>query len=191
MVFVLAFALSGTAFAADEKSGKWDPAQMEKMKAIMAPGQAHQKLQPFAGRWNYTAQFWMDPNGPAETMTGTSVNEMVYGGRFLKQTITGQWMGEPWEGIGYAGYDNQRKQYQSVWIDGAMTGLMWAEGQYNDATNTLTSTGTSSCPMTGETHRQMRSDWKLIDNNHSTYSAYSSGPDGKEFKGMEIQFTRA
>lgn len=195
IVLAMICLLNGSSVFAEDKAAAakagMDPVQMEKMKAAMAPGEAHQKLAPFAGKWNYTAQFWMTPDAPPETMTGTGMNEMVYGGRFLKQVATGTWMGEPWEGTGYTGYDNIRKEYQSIWVDSMATGIMWAEGDYDDATQTLTLNGTGSCPLTGEAHHKVRSEWKLIDKDHTVYTAYSAGKDGKEFKGMEIHYTRS
>jgi len=180
--------LSATALHAEEMS--MDPAVMEQMKTLMAPNEAHQVLAAFEGKWNYTGSFWMSPEAPAQEMTGTTENTMIYGGRFLKQTIEGPWMGETFEGLGYTGYDNIKKTYQSVWLDSMGTGLMTVSGSYDAATKTLNQSGTNSCPLTGETDRKGRSEWTVVDADHNTYTSYLMGPDGKEFKSMEIQYPR-
>ncbi len=81
----LAVWVHGAAFAA-EAAKEMTPeqqAQMEKMKKLMGPSEAHKVLEPLAGKWNYTASFWMAPDAKPETSTGTSESEMIYGGRFL------------------------------------------------------------------------------------------------------------
>jgi len=197
LVLTLLIGMCGSAaavYAAEEmnmaKSGM-DPAMMEKMKAAMAPGEAHKLLEQLAGNWTYTSAFWMDPNGQPETSTGSSQNSTIYGGRFLKQNITGAWMGQPFEGTGYLGYDNVKEMYQSVWIDGMATGIMTESGQYDPATNTLRMSGVNSCPMTGEKEMPVRSEWKIVDADHNLYTAYMKDKSGKEVKGMEISYTRA
>ncbi len=168
-----------------------DPAQMEKMKAVMAPSEAHKMFEGLVGKWNYTAKFWMAAEGKPEETTGTSDNSLIYGGRFLKQDIKGTWMGQPFEGQGFVGYDNTRAQYESVWIDSMSTGIMWVSGQFDGATKTLGMAGKNSCPLSGEKERACRADWKVVDANQTVYSSYTNGPDGKEFKAMEIVYTRA
>lgn len=167
-------------------------AAMEAMKQLASPSEGHKALEPFAGTWTYTAEFLMSPEAPAETMTGTAVNTLVLGGRFLKQEITGQAEGWPaFEGIGFTGYDNMRKEYQTVWFDNMNTSMMRGAGQFDAAANALTDQGDFSCPMTGETHRWYRTTWKVVDPDHTIYESYSKTPEGQEFKSMEIHHTRA
>jgi len=165
-------------------------AAMEKMQQLGSPSEGHKALEPLVGRWTYTAQWWMSPEEAPSSMTGTSENQLIYGGRFLQQQIRGEAHDQPFEGTGVLGYDNIRKAYQSVWFDNMSTGLMTASGQYDAATTTLTEQGDFSCPMTGETHRQFRATWKVVDPDHTVYESYSLAPDGREFKAMEIRYTR-
>ncbi len=192
-MFVTLLMISSSTLGAAEEPAKppMDPAFMEKMKTLSAPREAHKALEPWVGKWTYAGKFWMTPEAEPQDMTGTALHTMIYGGRFLKQEIEGPWMGETFQGIGYTGHDNIKKEYVSVWIDSMGTGIMTMTGQYDPATKTLSQSGTNSCPMTGEKARPSRSDWTVIDENHSIYSSYLTGPDGKEFKAMEITYTRA
>ena len=97
----------------------------------------------------------------------------------------------PCEGIGFLGYTNLRQEYQSVWFDNMMTGMMVGTGEFDAATKTLTDEGDFSCPVTGETHRWYRTAWTVVDPDHTTYESYSRTPEGREFKSMEIRYTRA
>ncbi|MBI2104535.1 MAG: DUF1579 family protein [Candidatus Omnitrophica bacterium] len=169
-------------------------AMMEAMQKFGSPSEGHKALEPLAGTWGYAAQFWMSPDEAPESMTGTAVNTLIFGGRFLKQEVNGQPMEEghpPFEGTGFIGYDNIRKEYQTVWFDNMMTGMMTGTGQFDASTKTLADEGSFSCPVTGETHRWYRTAWTVSDSDHTTYESYSRTPEGREFKSMEIRYTRA
>ncbi len=177
----------------DKAKGKgmeMDPAAMEQMKKYGSPGENHKVLEPFAGKWTHTVRSWMKPGDPPQESLGTSENTWIFGGRFLKQEAHGNWNNQPFQGLGYTGYDNLRGDYQSVWMDNMMTGMMRAAGAYDAGSKTITQSGTFSCPMTGEKEKWFRSEWKVIDNDNHTYTWYDKGPDGKEFKSMEITYTR-
>ena len=166
-------------------------AAMAAMQKLGSPSEGHAALAPFIGAWTYTAQWWMSPTEPPQSMTGASVNSLIYGGRFLKQEITGEAEGQPpFEGLGIIGYDNIRHEYQSVWFDNMGTGMMVGTGQFDAAARALTEQGDFSCPMTGESHRSYRGVWTVADADHNTYESYMRAPDGTEFKAMEIRYTR-
>ena len=167
-------------------------AAMAALQQAGNPSEGHKALAPFVGTWTYTAQWSMAPDAPPESMTGTVINSLTFGGRFLKQEFRGTTEGQPpFEGLGVIGYDNLRKAYQTVWFDNMATGIMTGTGQFDAATGTLTEQGDMSCPLTGETHRPFRAVWTIVDADHHTYENYMPGPDGKEFKAMEIRYTRA
>lgn len=168
-------------------------AAMEEMKRLGSPSEGHKALELFVGNWTYTAQFWMSPDAPAQSMTGTTTNTLIFGGRFLKQEVTGEAMEgfPPFEGLGFTGYDNIRQEYHSVWFDNMGTGIMVGTGEFDAATKSITEEGDFSCPMTGESHREFRAVWTVVDADHNTYESYMSSPDGQEFKAMELHYTRA
>ena len=172
-----------------------DPAKqaaLEAMQRLASPSDAHKALEPFVGNWTYTAQWWTVPDAKPETMTGTAATSLIFGGRFLKQEIRGTAEGQPpFEGVGFTGYDNVRKTYQTVWFDNMMTGMMVGTGQFDAETSTLSDQGTFSCPMTGQANRSFRSTFKVVDANHVMYESYMDAPQTPEFKTMEIRYTRA
>ena len=198
MVVVIVYAQNGAlAHAEQETSAQpaMDPAKqaaMEAMQKVGSPSEGHKALEPFTGSWTYTAQWWMSPDAPPEAMTCSTTNSLIFVGRFLKQEIRGQAEGQPpFEGIGFTGYDNIRKEYQTIWFDNMATGMMMGTGQFDAATKTLTDQGDFSCPVTGEGHRVFRTAWTVIDQDHTTYENYMRTPEGREFKAMEIHYSRA
>lgn len=197
VVMVGMFALGSLGQAEEAKPATAaDPAKEAAMAALMAagsPNEHHKALEPLVGKWTYAMQWWMAPNAAPEAMTGTSENSFTMGGRFLKQKVKGDPIPDhpAFEGLSFIGYDNLRKEYRSIWLDNMSTSMAQGTGQYDAATKTLMLQGDFSCPMTGETHRWYRDALTLVDADHSTYVSYSKTPEGKEYKAMEIRYTRA
>lgn len=192
---MIAGAWSGSASAAKKDKSGMTPemqAQMTKAMEMEKPGPQHAILMALAGNWNCTVQSWMKPGGTPMISTGTATFTPILDGRFLKQEFHGNFMGKPFEGLGFVGYDTFRGEYNSIWMDSIATGMMKGAGQYDAATKTLSDSGDFSCPMTNDKHQTYRSEWKFTDNDHSTYSMYTKDPaTGKEYKGMDITYTRA
>lgn len=157
----------------------------------MTPGEQHRALDPLVGKWKAKVSSWMQPGAKPEVSEGTSENAWALNGRHVQQKYNGTWTGQPFEGVGYTGFDLVRGEYQSVWLDSMGTSMMMVAGTYDAATKTIRQSGTMSCAMTGEKAMWYRSELKIHGPNKHTYTSYTKGPDGKEFKGMEIVYIRA
>ena len=193
MVVAVVLGFGVFAMAAEKKKEAMSPemaAMMEKAKTLGAPGVNHQALTPLAGNWTATGRSWMKPGDKPMESQGTSNNSWVFENRFLKQEFKGNWAGQPFEGMGYVGYDNIRGEYESIWLDNMMTGIVKLTVTYDPASKALTFTGTFSCPVTGDKNHMMKAEWKIIDNDKNVYTAWDKTPDGKEFKSMEITYKR-
>ncbi|HEX5130999.1 MAG TPA: DUF1579 domain-containing protein [Candidatus Krumholzibacteria bacterium] len=185
------FAIAAAAFAGDDKKAAMpamDPAAEQAMMAAMMPGEHHEHIKKLVGNFNYTIKLWMDPSGPADESTGTRTAEMVMGGRYLEEKYTGTFMGMAFEGKGTLGYDNMGKQYVSTWIDNMSTGLLVAHGTCGDTGWDMS--GESMDPTTGKMVTT-RSHTSMPDKDTIVMEMFMPGPDGKEFKMMEITCKRA
>jgi hypothetical protein len=168
------------------------PEQFAEAMKLGAPSDAHKKLDVFAGKWNYTAKFWMDPKKKPEVSTGTSDNNWILGGRFLQANAKGQ-ATKDWpafEGMGLTGYDNVKKEYTSMWVDNMSTSTMKSTAIFDDKAKTLTEKGTYHCPMK-QAEQAYRSIWKVKGKDAYQYVSYMTDMNGKEFKAMEIDYKRA
>ncbi len=198
LIGVVAFTLTNASFAAKKATDaapKMDTAPkmdaaMQKAMELGLPNANHKVLDAYVGTWNCTLRGWMKPGDKPMESKGVSENTWAYGGRFLKQEFKGDWAGQPFSGSGIIGYDNVRGEYQSIWYDSMSTGIMQMTGSYDPATKTLAVSGTFGCPMTGEKNFWIRSDMKSVDADNFTYTSYAKDPSGKEFKSMEILYTR-
>ncbi|HEY6062379.1 MAG TPA: DUF1579 domain-containing protein [Chitinophagaceae bacterium] len=164
--------------------------QMKNWQAYMTPGDMHAMLAKSNGTWTTEVTMWETPGAPPSTSTGTAVNKMIMGGRYQESTNTGNMMGMPFEGRSITGYDNAKKAFVSSWIDNMGTGFMNMEGTWDDASKTINFSGTCMNPMTMK-ECNYRETFKLVDDNTQWMEMYGPSPvDGKEFKSMEIKFTR-
>lgn len=167
-----------------------EQAMMKKMMEYGTPGEEHKRLEPMVGNFNAVVKMWMKPGDKPTESKGMATHTWIMGGRYLKQEFKGEWAGQPFEGLGYVAFDKVRQEYQSIWLDGMMTSIMYSAGTYDAASNTVRQSGTMSCPMTGDKNKWVRSEMKFKDANNHSYLSYGKGPDGKEFKAMEVTYTR-
>ena len=164
-------------------------AMMDMWLKMSTPGAPHEGLAKSVGTWDAKVKMWMDPAAPPEESTGTSVNTMILGGRWLEQRYTGSMMGQPFEGVGYTGYDNYKKEYVGTWMDTSSTAPMMTTGQMAADGKSATFTGTMDDFMTGKAC-QMKEVLTFTDADHQTFEMWASGPDGQMYKNMEINYTR-
>ncbi|RYG44174.1 MAG: DUF1579 domain-containing protein [Chitinophagaceae bacterium] len=165
---------------------------MKNWQEYMAPGDMHKMMESWSGKWTGDVIMWQAPGAPADTMKGTAVNKMTLGGRYMTSTHTSTMMGMPFEGHSTMGYDNAKKLFVNTWIDNAGTGIMYLEGPYDAATKTITLTGKCVDPSAGNGKEMtVRQVIKEIDPKHQVMEMYGPGPDGKEFKMMEVHSMRS
>jgi len=195
-VFVVAVAIVAASFAvAQEKDmPQMSAEQQAAMDALMkaaSPGAPHERLAQFEGNWTFTSKMWMAPGAPPETWTGTTTYKMVLGGRYLRQRVESpSMMGMPFDGIGYTGYDNVKGMYVGSWIDNLGTGILMMEGAWDESTNALEMKGETPDPSTGKSV-SMRMVIHAVTGDSSVVEFYQPGPDGQEFKNMEITYARS
>ena len=184
------FFASAPAAAQEEAATTTEQEMMQKWMEFATPGEPHQRLAEMVGEWDYEMTWWMAPDAPPETSSGTMTAEMSMDGRYLIENWTGTAMGQPFSGRSTMGYDNFRDEYISTWIDNMGTGIMVSRGQYDPAQDALVTTGTFDDIMTGERDKTMRGVSKRLDENTLHVEMYVPGPDGQEFKTGEIHATR-
>lgn len=181
----------GAVYARDDAAAPSEhDAKMTKMVEFATPGEAHKALEPLIGAWDYTMTWWESPGSEAQQSAGVSTSEWILGNRFVQSKASGAAMGQPFEGTGILGYDNMKKTYVSTWIDSMGTGMMSSTGSYDPATRSLTEEGVFSCPLEGG-DKKVRTITRLIDGNSYVTEMYmTDAPSGKEFKAMELKYTR-
>jgi hypothetical protein len=166
-----------------------DSVMMKNWQAYMTPGKEHQLLASWDGTWSGTVTMWNSPGTPPSTSTVETTNSMILGGRYQQSSHKGTMMGQPFEGVGTMAYDNAKKEFISTWIDNMGTGMATSTGKWAEEGKVINFTGKMLDPSTSK-DVEFREVFRVVDNDHQLMEMYANGPDGKEFKNMEIRYTR-
>jgi len=190
--------ISSSALAEDKKEDK-KPSEADMMSMMMElakPGENHKVLQSGVGTWSYVVKFWMSPEAPPSTSTGTSTARAVMEGRYVitdhagkmqMPGADGKMMDMDFKGMSVEGYDNVKKKFVSSWIDNMGTGIMHSEGTYDAGSSTLTYVAEYE-PMPGM-KTKVRQTLKITDKDHRMMEFFEDR-GGTEVKTMEISYTR-
>jgi len=164
-------------------------AMMKVWMDYMTPGESQKMLAKYAGVWNIENTMWMTPDNPPTTSKGVCTTSMSLGGRYQQSDFKAEMMGQPFEGQGMIAYDNAKKAFINTWIDNMGTGVMVLQGSWDPGTRTISFKGTMVDPMTGN-DTPVRELYTFTDDDHYTMAMFSNSPQGKEYKNMEIHFSR-
>jgi Protein of unknown function (DUF1579) len=189
---VVAGALVAGLALASEKAEKFDPEMEEMMKkaeAACTPGPAHQALEPLVGEWDAEVKTWMDPGAPPTISKGTAKSSWALKGRFVQQEFSGEFMGQPFHGIGFMGYDNVRQKYRNVWIDDMSTTIVTSEGDAEGDGKVITLGGDYACAMTGEKHKTTTQIYRILSRDKHVFEMHDPAR-GTNSKVMEITYIR-
>ncbi len=165
-------------------------AMMAAWQKAATPGPQHAQLaEHFAGTWDTKQTMWMDPSAPPMTETGKSVDAAVLGGRQIHTQFSSRFMGQPFNGIGFMGYDNVRGKYTASWVDDMSTGLMTSEGDYDPATKTYTFIAEMADPTKDGAPVRIRETVRVIDADHHVMEMFETR-DGQDVRTMQIDYAR-
>lgn len=173
------------------KAPELTPEQQAEMAAYQkaaTPGAPHLALAATAGKYSLKVKSWPAPGAPPLEESGTATRTMALDGRVLVEDVSSTMMGAPMTGHGMMGYDNVSGKYWSTWNDTMGTGLMVSHGTC-DAKNNCTFSGTWNDPIKkGPVSSRMTTRWPSPTT--EIFEMYGPAKDGKEFKMMEITYTK-
>ena len=163
-------------------------AEMEAYQKAGTPGPQHQELAASVGKYSIKSKSWHEPGGPTMEDSGTATRSMALDGRVLVEDVDCTMMGAPMTGHGMTGYDNVSGKYWSTWTDSMSTGIMVSQG-ICDAKHNCTFTGTwNDAVKKGPMKARMTSRWTSPTT--EVWEMHGPGKGGKEFKMMEITYTK-
>jgi len=175
------------------------PSQDDMMKAMMeaaTPGPQHELLLKGVGEWAGKVTMYNPMDGTATTSTCTTLCTPMMEGRFVKCETKGMMEmggGMPpmsFEGFGVYGYNNTTKTFESTWIDNMGTMTMHLTGKASSDGKTMEWTSEEyMCPIMHQL-TTMREVERTTGENTKVMEMYAPGPDGKEMKVMQIDYTR-
>ena len=171
-----------------EKSTK-DAAISAAFEKAMTPGEGQKKLDFMVGTFDVKFRTWVAPTDPPSEDIGVMVGQWVLGGRYVQMMLAGTVAGEPYNGIGYAGFDNTAKKYMATFMDSGSTGMEWYEGGFDASGKKATLKGSMANPVTGKpSPLELRLTLDAA-GNHVT-ELWGNGLGDKMFKMMEFTYTK-
>jgi hypothetical protein len=188
-------AASVPVFAADEQPAA--PEMTPEQKAMMEAWQRasevraeHRQLAAFAGNWNSRVSMWEAEGQPPTESAGKETTAVIYDGRYVESVYEGSFMGAPFTGRSFMGYDNLAGKYFVTWIDSMSTGFWIAYGDYDAASKRYEFIGDMHDMMAPATKLKVRTTVTVESPDAYTFDWYETR-DGKERKTMSIAYTRA
>jgi len=175
--------------AADPAKSKDAEAQIETLARYAMRGKAHELLDRLAGTWDTVTRYWARPGDEPVEAKGTSTRKWILDGRFLMEELDGGNLALPFRGVGLFGYDAFEKKYNSAWVDSMNTSITANLGTYDKAADAVSFSGQYKDPWTG-TKKQERGVTRFVNKDKHALELYLTEPDGKEFKTLEIIYTR-
>jgi hypothetical protein len=191
-------AVTGTLVLAQSQKDKqpqlppgWTEADAQSCAQAGAPGPQHARLTENVGVWQGKCNMWMAPGAEPVQSECTTTITSVMDGRFTRCEVKGEIPGMgPFTGFGVFGYDNVAKQFQSTWLSNCSTSMSVGTGSLSSDGQTVTWQYTHSCPI-AKKPTIMREVERRTGKDTMTLENYVIDPKtGKEFKMMEIAYTR-
>lgn len=178
---------------AQEGTGEYEmsaeqQAEMAAWAQLAEPGEHHEHLQAYEGKWKTQITMWMTPGAEPMQVESEAEAKWTLGGRFLEWQHTGDFFGSPYSGRGFDGYNNADKRYESVWMDNFGTLMVTYTGECSDNGKTRVIEGSFSNPMAGVTIEQ-KNVHTWIDEDHLKVESYMT-TDGETHKHMEMLYER-
>ena len=188
-VMSILLGLAAVAVAQEANTPAGAAAIVKAMDNAMEPGEGQKRLEFLVGTFDVKVLIWLEPSKPPNESTAVAVTTWVLGHRYVQTMLSGYVLGEPWHGIGYAGYDNLAKTYVACYMDTGSTGMEWYTGQLDPDGKLAKLTATIVDAMTLKpTKLEMR--LSIDPSGDHVTSLWQADPHGKMNKIMELQYKR-
>jgi len=173
---------------------------MEQWKQAMTPGEAHEKLSFFVGKWDTETKVWWDPSAPPVVTKGSAEAQWELGKRIVLSRYKGTMMlpdfeaggapkAVPFEGLGLGGYDNVRKMYVGTWCDSMSTAILTFKGTADPDGKVYRFWGELDEPMLGVYGRYVKYVTRIVDEDTYVFEIYDLHA-ADDYKVLEITYKR-
>ncbi len=152
------------------------------------PTAEHNKVRESAGVWKVKSTFYMDPN-PATPPMESEAKETIeaFGDFWIRSVYESDFMGQPFRGQTMLGYDPEKKEYVSTWIDTMSPTFFHFRGNFTG--DKLEMKGRAfDCMSKVEANYRTTEVHKSPD--ERVFEMFMEMPDGNEFKMMTHVYTR-
>lgn len=153
------------------------------------PGPEHARLASLAGEWDLRFSYWTSPTGDPIVGTGTAMNRVILGGRFLHSESVTQLGDRRSEGLTILGFDRRANRYTTLGLDTWGTYYVEAEGPWDDGSRAMVMYGEETDPISNRTERYTMIT-RITGPDEYVQEIVFRLPNGESFKAVEIRHTR-
>ncbi len=122
---------------------------------------------------------------------GTIQSQLIFDGRYVVSHFEGMMGGMASKGLEVIGYDLLKNLYTTFWIDSWSTTFLVTSGKLDASGKVLTEFGMFPDVMTdGKTMQKVKNVTTFPADGRYTFEMFMVGPDGKEWKGLELDCLR-
>jgi hypothetical protein len=164
-------------------------AQAETFARYAMPGPEHKVLDRMAGHWDTLTRYWPGPDADPIEAKGTSHRKWILEGRFLMEELEGGNLVLPFRGLALYGYDTFEQKHTSAWVDTMNTSILTNLGTYDRTNDVVNFSGQYKDPWTGARKKE-RGVTRFVSKDKHVLEIFATEPDGKEFRMLEITYTR-
>lgn len=157
------------------------------MMAASRPGREHELLLSLLGAWRWEMTTLVEPGSEPMRSSGESVFTSLFDGRFIREDISADMQGFPFNAITLLGYDRTANKYQSLMFDNAGTAMYVLAGELAEPNNRISWAGEMADPITKQTVRYT-AESRWIDKDHFVYTMSIPGPKARTE--VEVKYTR-
>jgi hypothetical protein len=155
------------------------------------PTPEHQRIAKEVGTWDATIKSWMQgPQSEPTVSQGVETVKLQPGGLWLISEFEGKFGDSTFCGNGQSGYDPIKKKYVGTWVDSMSASLMTMEGDYDEASKTLTMYSKGVEPSGKPYDAKMTSVQQDENSRVFTMSMKSDETKGEYVKVMEISYKK-
>jgi hypothetical protein len=157
---------------------------------LSEPGPQHQRLKSLVGHWSSVSRVTPTPGADVIEVPSSAEYRSILGGRFVMASSQIEFGGETGYGMTVYGYDRFKNRYTFYYIQDHDTQSLSGLGTPDATGQTIVFDVTMDVPLTGETGKHYRTLLTFDGPNQHTFEMWTAGPDGKEWRPLQIVYTR-